>query len=376
MISLILLAGGQGTRFGSNKCFASLNGKPVIQYSLDKLEPLVNEVVIVSAKPYKNYTIAKPGITRSESVRNGLKLIKGDKVIVHDGARPYIGDMKVFMRLLKKYPSVDTAVPVIDGLLRNGHPEPKNEYALSQTPEGFDTKILREAFEMGGMYQDEVSMVYENLGIKPMVAEGVYTNSKVTFPNDLAHLEGILKFNQDPITTRPNLKGKEVAIYGWGTIGKACAEEVKRLGGIPVKPEYNKEYEYHIYSAGAYDKEEDIMQINFYEPLRLMNKLKGNIVFLSSTAGTYGRSQVLYSASKAALNSAIESLHDKVKDRLKINAIAPARVKGRLQEFFAPGQDQKKFLNPQEVAKWVVRYLDTNVHGHIIYLRNDNSLYK
>lgn len=373
MISLVLLAGGKGDRFGSNKCFSSLNGKPVIQYSLDVLEPLVDEVIIVADRKYKDYKIAKPGKTRSGSVKNGLKLVSGDKVIIHDGARPYLPEMKEFMFALKMYDSVDTAVPVIDGLLIDEIPVPKRGVMLSQTPEGFTTNKLREAFEIGGEFQDEVSMVHLNLGIKPVVVPGVQVNSKITFPNDIGHMEGILKFDQRPIETEPKLKGQDVAIYGLGTIGQACADEIKRLGGKPFRASVGGFYPdvmYHIYSAGAYKDEDDIMLANFEEPIRLMRYAQGNIVFLSSTAGTYGRKQVVYSASKAALNSAIESLHSLYAPKLRINAIAPAKVKGRLQEYFSPKANQKDYLTPKEVAKWVVRYLDTPVHGHIIYLRN------
>ena len=372
MISLILLAGGKGDRFGSNKCFASLNGKKVIQYSLDKLEPLVEQVIIVADRKYKDYEIAEPGETRSQSVESGLKLVKGDKVIIHDGARPYLPDMSEFMEALKSYDSVDTAVPIIDGLLKNGVPEGKQGYYLSQTPEGFTTDKLRKA--LGGDFQDEVSMMWSNLGILPKVVAGVQVNSKITFPNDIGHMEGILKFDQEPIDKTNNLNGQEVVIYGMGTIGSAVAEEVKKLGGVPVKGDVsniNTEAKYHVYSAGAYKQTDDIFEANFKIPLILMDALRGNLVILSSTAGTYGRKEVLYSASKAALNSAIESKHeDMAKKGLRINAIAPARVKGKLQEYFDPKADQSNYLEPQEVAEWVVRYLDTDVHGHIIYLRN------
>jgi len=374
MISLILLAGGKGDRFGSNKCFSSLNGKKVIQYSLDKLEPLVQQVVIVADRPYKNYETAQPGETRSQSVRNGLKLVKGNKVIVHDGARPYLPDMTEFMEALEEYDIVDTAVPVIDGLLKDGLPLSKKGFYLSQTPEGFTTEKLREAFEIGGDFQDEVSMMWENLHLTPKVVQGVQVNSKITFPNDIGHMEGILKFDQAPIQTNASLEGEKVAIYGMGTIGTAVAEEVKKRGGVPVKAAVGGLYPdiyYHVYSAGAYKEFDDIMEANFEEPLRLMRYAKGNLVLLSSTAGTYGRKQVMYSASKAALNSLIESLHESLaKGGLYVNAIAPAKVKGRLQEYFDPKADQTDYLTPEEVAEWVVRYLDTDVHGHIIYLRN------
>ncbi len=86
----IILAGGKGRRFGSSipKPFMSLNGKAVIQYSIDVFEPLVDEIIIVTNKQYKDYKCVKGGEFRSQSVENGLKASSGDFVIIHDGARP------------------------------------------------------------------------------------------------------------------------------------------------------------------------------------------------------------------------------------------------------------------------------------------------
>ena len=86
----IILAGGRGDRFGSHipKQFVSLNGKPVIQYSIDALEPACDEIILVSDVPYKDYTCVPSGITRSESVWNAVNHLRDaspDFVVIHDG---------------------------------------------------------------------------------------------------------------------------------------------------------------------------------------------------------------------------------------------------------------------------------------------------
>lgn len=87
-ISAVILAGGSSTRFGASipKPFMSLNGKAVIQYSIDVFEPLVDEIVIVTNGQYKNYKCVSGGQTRNESAYNGLMASTGDFVIIHDGA--------------------------------------------------------------------------------------------------------------------------------------------------------------------------------------------------------------------------------------------------------------------------------------------------
>ena len=50
-ITGIILAGGKSTRMGTDKGFLLLNNKPFVQYSIDALQPLVSEIIIVSDNP-------------------------------------------------------------------------------------------------------------------------------------------------------------------------------------------------------------------------------------------------------------------------------------------------------------------------------------
>jgi len=50
-ITGIVLAGGKSTRMGSDKGFVTYNNKPFIQHIIDALQPLVDEIIIVSNNP-------------------------------------------------------------------------------------------------------------------------------------------------------------------------------------------------------------------------------------------------------------------------------------------------------------------------------------
>lgn len=52
-ITGIILAGGKSSRMGTDKGFLMLNDKPFVQYSIEALQPLVSEIIIVSDD--KNY---------------------------------------------------------------------------------------------------------------------------------------------------------------------------------------------------------------------------------------------------------------------------------------------------------------------------------
>lgn len=50
--SIAINAGGQSTRMGSNKAFVDLNGKPMIEHMLERLEPLeAQEIFLVTNTP-------------------------------------------------------------------------------------------------------------------------------------------------------------------------------------------------------------------------------------------------------------------------------------------------------------------------------------
>jgi ribitol-5-phosphate 2-dehydrogenase (NADP+) / D-ribitol-5-phosphate cytidylyltransferase len=391
MISAVILANGKGERFGSTipKQFVSLNGKPVIQYSIDVLEKFCDEIIIVSDVPYKMYKTVKGGSTRTESARNGFQECKGKHILIHDAVRPYISTKVVanVVDLLKKGELVvDTAIPVVDGYLektdRGIVPMDKQGRYLSQTPEGFDAEVLKLAFARADhSYQDEVSMVWDTLGVRPTIVDGNYLNDKITFEQDLGDAEGVLKFRQEAITTQARDK-HTLILGGTGGIGSACAKKMKdsvAYGSqdVDLSKEFFidlRRYEAIIHSAGTFGEKE--MEVNFNSCVRLVElaeeqNWEGNIVFLSSTAATFGRSAYpIYSASKAALNAYIEARHEELASKgIYINAIAPARTNTELQRKLNPTVKPEEMIDPDYVADYVIRYTDTKAHGHIIYLR-------
>lgn len=391
--SAVILAGGKGERFKSSvsKQLMSLNGKPVVQYSLDVLEPLVDEIVVVSNNQYKDYKCVIGGATRSESAYNGVMATTGDFVIIHEGARPFLRTElieQIKELLLCGNDCVDTVSPIIDGYVERGVSMTKQGRFLGLTPEAFRRDILVEAFMQTPKrdWMDEITMVQ---AIKPeaniVFVKGESFNSKITFEQDLAYGEGIMKFWNRPITTIPDLSKKILVFGGSGGIGQAC---IRRLPDYFAPKHKNldlatddwdidlSEYGAIIHSAGEYANQDKIMAVNFDSCVRLIELAekqgwKGNIVFLSSTCSTYGRKGIpLYSASKSALNAYIESRHEELALKgIYINAIAPAKVDTKLQEAINPNTPKSSMMSPDRVADYVLRYTDTKVSGHIIYLR-------
>ncbi|MBI5858489.1 MAG: 2-C-methyl-D-erythritol 4-phosphate cytidylyltransferase [Sphingobacteriales bacterium] len=215
----IIVAGGTGTRMGSNlpKQFMLLKGKPVIYYSiktfLDAYDDL--EIILVLPNEYistgqeivngyfekKRIQIAAGGDTRFQSVKNGLALVKEESIVfVHDGVRCLLSKDLVH-RCYEQAVKTGTAIPVITSkdsirLVNSNGSEAfdRNKVLLVQTPQTFQSKILLPAFntEYKEGFTDEATVV-EASGIKVSLLRGEENNIKITRPVDLLIAEKILE---------------------------------------------------------------------------------------------------------------------------------------------------------------------------------------
>ena len=136
MISVILCAAGSGSRagFSENKVLRELNGLPVLSYSLSAFGE-ADEILIPCREedearigallsPFPQARTVRGGKTREESVWNALKEVKGDIVLIHDAARPFVTAKIVndCIESVQKYgsgvcslPATDTTVLAKDG---------------------------------------------------------------------------------------------------------------------------------------------------------------------------------------------------------------------------------------------------------------------
>lgn len=209
---VILLAGGTGSRLQSTipKQFLLLNGKPIIQYSLDIFAtlPQIKEIVIVCAPEHRHHfstsdckatiTFALPGERRQDSVYHGLQALKTTPslVCVHDAARPLI-TQDLVKRIAAAAQEHGAAVAAMPLKFTVKECNSTNQVARTpdrsllweiQTPQIMRTPLLRHGFEYAInnniTVTDDVSLL-ELIKIPVQLVQGSYRNIKITTPEDL-----------------------------------------------------------------------------------------------------------------------------------------------------------------------------------------------
>jgi 2-C-methyl-D-erythritol 4-phosphate cytidylyltransferase len=218
-------AAGSGSRLGAAlpKQYLEIAGHPLLYHSLSVLarHPRIEQVFVVLAQRDDRFArldwrglgarvepLYCGGETRATSVFNGLlaarDIIDGsDWVLVHDAARPCL-EREALDRLFAELETDETggllAVPVADTLKRANRDsrvsstEPRDNLWLAQTPQMFRYRLLIEALRATdpATVTDEARAI-EGLGLKPRLVLGDTRNIKVTFQEDLAIAELILR---------------------------------------------------------------------------------------------------------------------------------------------------------------------------------------
>ncbi|MEX1667657.1 2-C-methyl-D-erythritol 4-phosphate cytidylyltransferase [Zhongshania guokunii] len=219
----VVPAAGQGTRFGAElpKQYLKLNGKAVIEHSLDALlgcceirgvavalkadDPIFAELACATNPIVRRIT---GGAERAESVELALASLSeaqdGDWILVHDAARPCLSQRDIQMLLAKgrAHPvGALLAAPVVDTMKRATDQTEVAETVDRQvlwralTPQLFRYGALRDALkycrEQGLPVTDEASAM-EHCGLQPLLVQGSHRNIKITYPDDLLIAEVFL----------------------------------------------------------------------------------------------------------------------------------------------------------------------------------------
>lgn len=227
----IILAGGSGTRMGSDipKQFIDIYGKPLIIHTIEAFDinPNIDYIAVICKNEFKEdltiwirkYGISKVkwivdgGNTRQESVYNGINQLSDfcsnqDIVVIHDAARPLISQRIINENIesAKINKAVDTVIPTTDTIIRSidgsviEEVPVRRELYLGQTPQSFEYALIKKAHEEAKKENnlnatDDCQLVLK-IGNKVSLVKGDKLNFKVTTFEDLLILKSVIKLGK------------------------------------------------------------------------------------------------------------------------------------------------------------------------------------
>lgn len=216
MRSVIIVAGGKGLRMGHDipKQYIPINGIPVLMRTIDAFIRYDNtiRIIVVISPDYREFwtnlvceydfkiphELVDGGDTRFYSVKNGLEVINGGFVAVHDAARPFVST-ELIGKCFDLAMQTKAVIPVVDvtdslrEILSDDRSKivDRSKFKLVQTPQVFETELLKKSYSIGFIdkFTDDASVV-EHYGHPVSLVDGEKTNIKITTPFDLklAHI--------------------------------------------------------------------------------------------------------------------------------------------------------------------------------------------
>ena len=213
----VILCGGSGTRMGvsGNKTLLKTGGVPAIARGFRAFAAVTEGIVLVArageeaifAETLAHYglkalAIVPGGEDRQASALRGLQALPTDAdiALIHDGARPFVTEaiIRRVIDSVKQCGSGVAAVPCRDTIKRadkDGNVlETLDRSTLwqMQTPQGFFVKDLLAAHtSVQGRYTDDAALM-EAAGHAVRLVQGSPDNIKLTSPEDLRMVNGML----------------------------------------------------------------------------------------------------------------------------------------------------------------------------------------
>ena len=217
-ISVIIPAGGSGERLGAKvpKALVQLAGRTLIEHAVSNMSAIADEIIVAAPKGLEKtfqellgseVLVVTGGITRTESVKAGLKVVAKDAkfVLVHDAARP-LASTDLARRIIKELQSgADAVIPGlkvadtikrvnVDGFVTKTPNRAK--LRAIQTPQGFTHATLITAHKLNAEATDDAALV-EELDIPVKVIFGEDRAMKITTPDDLGRAHRLLLGESD-----------------------------------------------------------------------------------------------------------------------------------------------------------------------------------
>jgi 2-C-methyl-D-erythritol 4-phosphate cytidylyltransferase len=205
-VSAIVLAAGDGRRFGQRKQFVTVGGRRLVDLAIAAVRDVAERVILV-VPPSHAWdgtpvdAVVEGGADRGASVRAGLSAIPESEgtVVVHQAANPLASTALCRELLAAMAAGADAAVPALRpaDLIRRatggylGEVVGRDDLVLVQTPAAFQLSVLREAHARAGAALEDTGLV-TSIGRTVRTVPGDPRNVHVATPEDLEIVAALL----------------------------------------------------------------------------------------------------------------------------------------------------------------------------------------
>ncbi len=214
---------GSGLRSGAQgpKQYRPVAGQPMVMHTLKAFSGVSRiSALLVVVAPGDPFFVSHAasclvascgGSTRAASVFNGLKHLQqqgaapDDWVLVHDAARCLITSRQIDALIdacaadpvggLLAHKLADTLKSEVAG--RVAATLDRSDKWLAQTPQMFRLGPLMDAMAHSGDQVTDEASAMEARGLRPLLVPGSAQNFKVTYPEDFAFAEAVLRLRSD-----------------------------------------------------------------------------------------------------------------------------------------------------------------------------------
>jgi 2-C-methyl-D-erythritol 4-phosphate cytidylyltransferase len=223
---VLIPCAGNGKRAGGAgpKQYRRIAGQPMVRHTLAAFRALPRRfaaIALVLADNDRQLAAALPnfpsegeyllrvgGATRAATVRNGLHALRErgagahDWVLVHDAARCLVTPTQIeaLIAACEHHAVGGLLAQRVSDTLKAASPDghvagtlPRADKWLAQTPQMFRIGILLDALERAGDAVTDEASAIEALGLAPLLVAGSAQNFKLTYPEDFALAEAVLK---------------------------------------------------------------------------------------------------------------------------------------------------------------------------------------
>ena len=230
----IILAGGNGTRFGDihPKQFFQIEEKTILEYAIDAFEinSGINEIAVVtqpdyftkvetliSSNHYKKVNCILPGgKERYQSSLSAIDFYSDNdlNLFIHDAVRPMVSQRIIndCIEAMKTYRVVNVALPATDTIIKS---DPTQKYMIAapdrrvlmygQSPQCFKRGIIKKAYiraleDPNFRTTDDCGIVCKYLPEERIgIVIGEPTNMKITYGEDISTLQILQRIRREQI---------------------------------------------------------------------------------------------------------------------------------------------------------------------------------